>query len=256
VGTAELQHSGMLLVPYWPGLSVVGALVGWWQIVACTLATLLVLSILKRIPPALAALIVPLVGLVPGGRYFTPASALLSHMLNLLPIAAPPGQWRFLCGIARALRVLWIAAGLTLLACLAARSLTVTHDADFCRPNVGVNYTADGAGIGWVSADHLPAGVVTAGWIPFPGEAGGTKNLIRLITGDNLRRSHFHWYAAGGGVDAGCLICSGACLDSSFECLPPPILAILGKPGVYRHSVLQGRLAMGLIAGIGTRLAR
>lgn len=234
VGTAEAAALGMLLVAILaPGLPLWGRLLV--VAIVAALGTLLFLSILRRIPLR-SALIVPLVGLVLAGVIHA-GSALLAHHVDLSQSLRAWGSGDFSAVLRGRYELLWIAAGLTLLACLAADRFTVIGMGRDFATNVGVNYTRL-MGLGIVLVSLITACVVvTAGVIPFLGLVA--PNLIRLITGDNLRRA-IPLVALLGAALMLAADLLGRLLIHPFEVPSSTILAILGSL-VFIVILLQGR---------------
>ncbi|MEH6389246.1 MULTISPECIES: iron chelate uptake ABC transporter family permease subunit [Pseudomonas] len=146
---------------------------------------LLFLGVLKRMPLR-SALIVPLVGLVIAAVVHT-GSGLLAHHFDLAQSLRAWGSGDFSAVLRGRYELLWIAAALTIAAMLLADRFTVIGMGRDFATNVGVNYTRLlVAGVVLVSL-IVGSVVVTAGVIPFIGLVA--PNLVRLITGDNLRRA-------------------------------------------------------------------
>ncbi|QJD59391.1 iron chelate uptake ABC transporter family permease subunit [Pseudomonas sp. gcc21] len=146
---------------------------------------LLFLGVLKRMPLR-SALIVPLVGLVIAAVVHT-GSSLLAHHFDLAQSLRAWGSGDFSAVLRGRYELLWIAAALTIAAMLLADRFTVIGMGRDFATNVGVNYTRLlAAGVLLVSL-IVGSVVVTAGVIPFIGLVA--PNLVRLITGDNLRRA-------------------------------------------------------------------
>ena len=234
VGTAEAAALGLLLVAVLaPGLPMWGRLLVVALIAAA--GTLLFLSILRRIPLR-SALIVPLVGLVLAGVIHA-GSTLLAHHVDLSQSLRAWGSGDFSAVLRGRYELLWVAAGLTLLACLTADRFTVIGMGREFATNVGVNYTRLIA-LGIVLVSVITACVVvTAGVIPFLGLIA--PNLIRLITGDNLRRA-IPLVALLGAALMLTADLIGRLLIHPFEVPSSSILAILGTL-VFIIILLQGR---------------
>lgn len=183
-GTAEAAILGMLTTAaFAPGLPLLAR----FAVVALFAAAgaILFLTILKRIPLR-SALIVPLLGLVLTGVIHA-GGALLAHQLDLAQSLRAWGSGDFSAVLRGHYELLWLAAGLTLLACFAADRFTVIGLGRDFATNVGVNYTRLMAlGVALVAL-VVASVVVTAGVIPFIGLIA--PNLIRPLTGDNLRRA-------------------------------------------------------------------
>lgn len=184
VGTMEAAALGMLLTTWLvPGASLV---MRFTVVSLCALGgTLLFLAVLRRIALR-SALIVPLVGLVLAG-IITAASALLAQQLDLSQSLQAWSSGDFSAVLRGRYELLWVAAGLTLAAALAADRFTVIGMGEDFATNVGVNYGLMLV-LGLVLTSLISASVVVvAGVIPFVGLV--VPNLVRLICGDNLRRA-------------------------------------------------------------------
>lgn len=183
-GTAEAATLGMLVTAaFAPGLPLLGR----FAVVAlfAAIGTILFLAILKRIPLR-SALIVPLLGLVLTGVIHA-GGALLAHHLDLSQALRAWGSGDFSAVLRGRYELLWLAAGLTLLACFAADRFTVIGLGRDFATNVGVNYNRLMTFGVVLIALVIASVVVTAGVIPFIGLIA--PNLIRPLTGDNLRRA-------------------------------------------------------------------
>lgn len=146
---------------------------------------LLFLGVLQRMPLR-SALIVPLVGLVMAGVIHA-ASGLIAHHFDLAQSLRAWNSGDFSAILRGRYELLWIAAGLTVAAILLADRFTVIGMGRDFATNIGVNYSLlMGAGVVLV-AMIVGSVVVTAGVIPFIGLVA--PNLVRLVTGDNLRRA-------------------------------------------------------------------
>ncbi len=184
MGTVDAAALGVLLctiiapsMALWMKFSVVT--------VFAALGTVLFLAILKRIPLR-SALIVPLVGLVLAGVMYA-ASSLLAHQFELTQALRSWNSGDFSAILRGRYELLWVAAGITVLAMLLADRFTVIGMGKDFATNVGVNYSAL-LTLGVLLVSMIVASVmVTAGALPFIGLI--VPNLIRLITGDNVRRA-------------------------------------------------------------------
>lgn len=184
VGTMEAGALGMLVLavvapgqPLWLQFVVVSVFAG--------AGTVLFLSVLKRIPLR-SALIVPLVGLVLAGVIHA-GSSLLATQVDLAASLRAWGNGDFSAVLRGRYELLWLAAGLTVFACVAADRFTVIGMGRDFATNVGVNYGRLMV-VGVVLVSMVSASVVvTAGVIPFIGLIA--PNLVRPIVGDNLRRA-------------------------------------------------------------------
>lgn len=184
VGTVDAAALGVLLCAIVaPGMAL------WLKFGVVTLfaalATVLFLAVLKRIPLR-SALIVPLLGLVLAG-VIAAASGLLAHQFELSQALRSWSSGDFSAILRGRYELLWVAAGITGLAMLLADRFTVIGMGQDFATNVGVNYSALLA-LGVLLVSMIIASVVvTAGALPFIGLI--VPNLVRLLTGDNLRRA-------------------------------------------------------------------
>jgi iron complex transport system permease protein len=184
VGTMEAAALGMLLLAWMaPGASLA---LRFLVVGMCSLGgTLLFLSMLRRIALR-SALIVPLVGLVLAG-IIAAASTLLAQQLDLSQSLRAWNSGDFSAVLRGRYELLWVAAGLTLAAVLAADRFTVIGMGEDFATNVGVDYRLMML-LGLVLTSLISASVVVvAGVIPFVGLVA--PNLVRLICGDHLRRA-------------------------------------------------------------------
>src|SRR5690554_1046858 len=184
VGTVDAAALGVLLCAIVaPGMAL------WLKFGVATAfsvtGTLLFLAVLKRIPLR-SALIVPLVGLVLAGVIHA-GSGLLAHQLELSQALRSWNSGDFSAVLRGRYELLWVAAGIMLLAVFLADRFTVIGMGKDFATNVGVNYQGLIAfGVLLVSM-IVASTVVIAGALPFIGLI--VPNLIRLITGDNLQRA-------------------------------------------------------------------
>lgn len=223
VGTMEAGALGMLLaallspaMPLWGRFIVVA--------ICAALGTLLFLGILRRIPLR-SALLVPLIGLVLAGVVHA-GSSLLAHHADLSQALRAWGNGDFSAVLRGRYELLWIAAGLTLLACVVADRFTVIGMGRDFATNVGVNYSQLMAlGVALVSL-IVASVVVTAGVIPFIGLI--VPNLVRAITGDNLRRA-IPLVALGGAALLLAADLLGRLLIHPYEIPSSNIIAIAGS---------------------------
>ena len=184
VGTVDAAAFGVLLCTIlapsmllWLKFSIVT--------LCATLGTVLFLAVLKRIPLR-AALIVPLVGLVLAGVIHA-GSSLVAHQFELTQALRAWNSGDFSAILRGRYELLWVAAGIMLLAMLLADRFTVIGMGKDFATNVGVNYRwLMIAGVLLVSM-IVSSVVIIAGALPFIGLI--VPNIIRLITGDNLRRA-------------------------------------------------------------------
>src|SRR5690554_3361094 len=184
VGTVDAAALGVLLcaivapsMALWLKFSVVSLF--------AVMGTMLFLSVLKRIPLR-SALIVPLLGLVLAG-VIAAASGLLAHQFELSQALRAWSSGDFSAILRGRYELLWVAAGITVLAMLLADRFTLIGMGKDFATNVGVSYSALLA-LGVLLVSMIIASVVViAGALPFIGLI--VPNLIRLLMGDNLRRA-------------------------------------------------------------------
>lgn len=233
VGTANAATFGMLLC------TIMAPAMALWLKFSITslcaaLGTLLFLAILKRIPLR-SALIVPLVGLVLSGVLYA-GTNLLAHQFELTQALRAWSSGDFSTILRGRYELLWIAAGMTLLAMLLADRFTVVGMGKDFSANVGVNYNRL-LTIGVVLVSMVTASVVViAGILPFIGLV--VPNLIRFIAGDNLRRAIPLVACAGSALMLGADLI-GRLLIHPYEVPSANILAILGSL-VFLIIILRG----------------
>lgn len=234
VGTVDAAVFGMLLCTFFApdmGLGLKFSVVTLCAI----LGTTLFLTVLQRIPLR-SALIVPLVGLVLAGIIHA-GNNLVAHQFELTQALQTWNSGDFSAILRGRYELLWVAAAITLLAmCLADRFAVIGMGKDFAT-NVGVSYSKLVAlGVFFVSLITASV-VVIAGALPFIGLI--VPNLIRLITGDNLRRAIPLVALAGAALMlAADLI--GRLLIHPYEVPSANILAISGSL-VFIVILLRGR---------------
>ena len=184
VGTVDAAALGMLLCTIVaPSMAL---LFKFSVVTACAaLGTVLFLTLLKRIPLR-SALIVPVIGLVLAGVTHA-GSSLLAYQFDLAPALRNWNSGDFSAILRGRYELLWVAAGITILGILQANRFTVIGMGKDFATNIGVNYQ-------WLLASGVllvsmivASVVIIAGALPFIGLVA--PNLVRLLTGDNLRRS-------------------------------------------------------------------
>ena len=184
VGTVEGACLGMLLtLILMPAMPVFGRML---MAFAGTLAvTGLFLAILARLPLR-SVLIVPLTGIILSG-IVDAGTSFLAYRFELQQSLA---AWRlgdFAQVLSGRWELLWLALGLTVLACLVADRFTIAGLGRDTATSLGLNHRRVMAlGLVIVSATSASV-VVTVGVIPFLGLV--VPNLVSLLMGDNLRRS-------------------------------------------------------------------
>ena len=223
MGTTEAAVLGMLFctivapsMALWLKFSVVT--------ICAVLGTLLFLAVLTRIPLR-SALIVPLVGLVLAGVIYS-GSSLLASQFELSQALRAWGSGDFSTILRGRYELLWLGAGITGLAMLLADRFTVIGMGKDFATNAGVSYHGlMAAGILLVSM-MVASVVIIAGALPFIGLI--VPNLIRLITGDNLRRAIPLVALAGAALMLAADLL-GRVLIHPYEIPSANILAIMGS---------------------------
>ncbi|NYT65278.1 iron chelate uptake ABC transporter family permease subunit [Alcaligenaceae bacterium] len=233
-GTVDAAIFGMLLctlvapdMAMWLKFSVVT--------VCSIVGTVLFLTVLKCIPLR-SALIVPLVGLVLAGVLHT-GNNLLAHQFELSQALQAWDSGDFSAILRGRYELLWVAAGITLLAMLLADRFTVMGMGKDFATNMGLSYTSL-LSVGVLLVSMVIASIVViAGVIPFIGFL--VPNLIRLIAGDNLRRAIPLVVLAGSALMLAADLL-GRLLIHPYEVPASSILAIVGSI-VFLVILLRGR---------------
>lgn len=222
-GTVEAASLGILAVMLLaPSLPIFGKM-----LVAAVFAlagTSLFLAILRRIPLR-SVLLVPLVGIMLGGVI----SAVTTFFAYRYDMLQSVGAWTTgdFSGVLRGrYELLWVAAGLTLLAYFAAARFTVAGMGEEFAVNVGLNYRRIMT-LGLVIVSTVTAAVVvTVGIVPFIGLI--VPNVVSLAMGDNLRRS-LPWVAIlGAGFVLLCDI-AGRLILHPYEVPIGTVIGIVGS---------------------------
>jgi iron complex transport system permease protein len=155
--------------------------------------TALLLAVVRRVPLR-SPVVVPLLGIMLGS-VIGAATTFIAYRYDMLqPLAAwTTGDF------SRVLRgryeMLWIGAGLTAAAYVAADRFTVAGMGESFTKNLGIDYGRVVA-LGLTIVSLVTAvNVVTVGAVPFVGLV--VPNLVNLAVGDNLRRA-IPWVAVAG----------------------------------------------------------
>lgn len=223
VGTVEGACLGMLLtLILMPDMPVIGRmLTAFGGALAVTALFFLILSRL----PLRSVLIVPLTGIILSGIVDSATSFLAFRFELQQSLSA----WRlgdFSQILSGRWELLWLALGLTLLACLVAERFTIAGLGRDTATSLGLNYRKVMAiGLTMVAATTASV-VVTVGVIPFLGLV--VPNLVSLLVGDNLRRAVPIVALAGAGY---ALVCDmlGRVLNWPFEVPIGVIVGIVGS---------------------------
>lgn len=223
VGTVESASLGMLasflLVPHWPVMAKMGI-----SAVAALLGTALFLGVLSRIRLR-SSWMVPLVGLVLAG-VLEAAGNFVALQFDMMQALKSWSNGDFSLVVQGRYELLWLSLAMTALACLAADRFTVAGLGESFATNLGLNYRR----LVWqglvVVAVATSAVVVTAGSLPFVGLI--VPNVVRLILGDNVRRSVLWVALAGAGLT---LLCDllGRLLIAPYEIPVGTVLGVLGS---------------------------
>lgn len=238
MGTAESAGMGMLVgVLLWPdmpvfakmGLAAVFALAG----------TALFLAVLSRIRLR-AALIVPLVGLVLSG-VIESATTFLAYRFDLMQTARSWMTADFSAIVQGRYELLWLSLVVTVVAMVAADRFTVAGMGQDFATNLGLNYkrlVAQGVAVVSVVTASV---IVTVGIIPFVGLI--VPNLVRLVVGDNVRKSVL-WVAWAGALMA--LVCDliGRLVIAPYEVPIGTVMGVIGS-AMFLALLLARRRRMG-----------
>ena len=238
MGTAESAGMGMLVgVLLWPdmpifakmGLAAVFALAG----------TALFLAVLSRIRLR-AALIVPLVGLVLSG-VIESATTFIAYLFDLMQTARSWMTADFSAIVQGRYELLWLSLAVTAIAMVAADRFTVAGMGQDFATNLGLNYkrlVAQGVAVVSVVTASV---IVTVGIIPFVGLI--VPNLVRLVVGDNVRKSVL-WVAWAGALMALACDLIGRLVIAPYEVPIGTVMGVIGS-AMFLALLLARRRRMG-----------
>ena len=238
MGTAESAGMGMLVgVLLWPdmpifakmGLAAVFALAG----------TALFLAVLSRIRLR-AALIVPLVGLVLSG-VIESATTFIAYRFDLMQTARSWMTADFSAIVQGRYELLWLSLAVTAIAMVAADRFTVAGMGQDFATNLGLNYkrlVAQGVAVVSVVTASV---IVTVGLIPFVGLI--VPNLVRLVVGDNVRKSVL-WVAWAGALMALACDLIGRLVIAPYEVPIGTVMGVIGS-AMFLALLLARRRRMG-----------
>ena len=238
MGTAESAGMGMLVgVLLWPdmpifakmGLAAVFALAG----------TALFLAVLSRIRLR-AALIVPLVGLVLSG-VIESATTFIAYRFDLMQTARSWMTADFSAIVQGRYELLWLSLAVTAIAMVAADRFTVAGMGQDFATNLGLNYkrlVAQGVAVVSVVTASV---IVTVGIIPFVGLI--VPNLVRLVVGDNVRKSVL-WVAWAGALMALACDLMGRLVIAPYEVPIGTVMGVIGS-AMFLALLLARRRRMG-----------
>jgi iron complex transport system permease protein len=223
VGTVESATLGMLITMLWmPDLPVLGKM---GVAAVCALAgTALFLAILSRIQLR-SAWIVPLVGLILAG-VIEAGTSFLAYQHDMIQSLRAWAHGDFSVVVDGRYEMLWLSLGVTAIACLAADRFTVAGLGESFATNLGLNYRR----LVWqglvVVAVVTACIVVTVGAIPFVGLI--VPNVVRLLLGDNVRRSVLWVATAGAALTLACDVV-GRLLIAPYEIPVGTVMGVVGS---------------------------
>ena len=238
MGTVESATLGMLmcmlLAPDLPviakmGVSAVTALAG----------TALFMAILSRIKLR-SAWVVPLVGLILAG-VIEAASTFFAYQYDMIQSLRAFSNGDFSVIVEGRYEMLWLSLAVTGLAVLAADRFTVAGLGESFATNLGLNYkrlVLQGLVVVSIVTACI---VVTVGSIPFVGLI--VPNVVRLIVGDNVRRSVW-WVAIAGAALT--LICDlfGRLIIAPYEIPVGTVMGVVGS-ALFLMILLRRRAKQG-----------
>ncbi|MEJ5127858.1 iron chelate uptake ABC transporter family permease subunit [Comamonas sp. MYb21] len=238
MGTAESAGMGMLFgILWWPDMPVFGKM-GLAAVFALA-GTALFLAVLSRIRLR-SALIVPLVGLVLSG-VIESATTFIAYRFDLMQAARSWMTADFSAIVQGRYEMLWLSLGITLLAMLAADRFTVAGMGQEFATNLGLNYKRLVAQGVLVVAVVTASVIVTVGIIPFVGLI--VPNLVRLVVGDNVRKSVL-WVAWAGALMALACDLIGRVVIAPYEIPIGTVMGVLGS-AMFLALLLSRRKRMG-----------
>lgn len=238
MGTAESAGMGMLIgILWWPDMPVFGKM-GLAAVFALA-GTALFLAVLRRIRLR-SALIVPLVGLVLSG-VIESATTFIAYRFDLMQAARSWMTADFSAIVQGRYEMLWLSLGITVLAMLAADRFTVAGMGQEFATNLGLNYKRLVAQGVLVVAVVTASVIVTVGIIPFVGLI--VPNLVRLVVGDNVRKSVL-WVAWAGALMALACDLIGRVVIAPYEIPIGTVMGVLGS-AMFLALLLSRRKRMG-----------
>ncbi|WP_312416875.1 iron chelate uptake ABC transporter family permease subunit [Comamonas sp.] len=238
MGTAESAGMGMLIgILWWPDMPVFGKMA--LAAVFALAGTALFLVVLRRIRLR-SALIVPLVGLVLSG-VIESATTFIAYRFDLMQAARSWMTADFSAIVQGRYEMLWLSLGITVLAMLAADRFTVAGMGQEFATNLGLNYKRLVAQGVLVVAVVTASVIVTVGIIPFVGLI--VPNLVRLVVGDNVRKSVL-WVAWAGALMALACDLIGRVVIAPYEIPIGTVMGVLGS-AMFLALLLSRRKRMG-----------
>lgn len=223
VGTVESATLGMLVcmlwAPDWPMMAKMGV-----AAVFALAGTGLFIGALSRIRLR-SAWIVPLVGLILAG-VIEAATTFIAYQHDMIQSLRAWSNGDFSAIVEGRYEMLYLSLAITVVACLAADRFTVAGLGESFATNLGLNYKA----LVWqgliVVAVITACIVVTVGSIPFVGLI--VPNVVRLLVGDNVRRSVLWVAAAGAGLTLACDLV-GRLVIAPYEIPVGTVMGVVGS---------------------------
>ena len=223
VGTVESATLGMLVcmlwAPDWPVMAKMGV-----TAVFALAGTGLFIAALSRIRLR-TAWIVPLVGLILAG-VIEAGTTFLAYQHDMIQSLRAWSNGDFSAMVDGRYELLYLSLAVTVVACLAADRFTVAGLGESFATNLGLNYKA----LVWqglvVVALVTACIVVTVGSIPFVGLI--VPNVVRLLVGDNVRRSVLWVAAAGAGLTLACDLV-GRLVIAPYEIPVGTVMGVVGS---------------------------
>ncbi len=239
VGTEESATFGMmatmLVAPQWPVLAKMGVAA------VCALGgSALFLAVLSRIRLR-SAWIVPLVGLILAG-VLDAMNTFVAYQFDMIQVLRAWHNGDFSAIVDGRYEMLWLSLAVTIVACLAADRFTLAGLGESFATNLGLNYRA----LVWqglvVVALVTACVVVTVGSIPFVGLI--VPNVVRLVMGDNVRRSVLWVALCGAGLTMACDLI-GRLLIAPYEVPVGTVMGVVGSALFLMILLRQRRMARG-----------
>lgn len=223
MGTVESATLGVLFCMLWAPDLPVFAKMGVSAVTAMA-GTALFLAVLARIRLR-SAWIVPLVGLILAG-VIEAGTTFIAYQHDMIQSLRAFSNGDFSVVIEGRYEMLWLSLGMTALACLAADRFTVAGLGESFATNLGLNYkrlVLQGLIVVSVVTACI---VVTVGSIPFVGLI--IPNVVRLMVGDNVRRSVL-WVATAGAALT--LVCDlfGRLIIAPYEVPVGTVMGVVGS---------------------------
>lgn len=223
VGTVESATLGMLVcilwAPDWPVMAKMGV-----AALFALAGTGLFIGALSRIRLR-TAWIVPLVGLILAG-VIEAGTTFLAYQHDMIQSLRAWSNGDFSAVVEGRYEMLYLSLAVTVVACLAADRFTVAGLGESFATNLGLNYKA----LVWqgliVVALVTACIVVTVGSIPFVGLI--VPNVVRLLVGDNVRRSVLWVAAAGAGLTLACDLL-GRLVIAPYEIPVGTVMGVVGS---------------------------